>query len=163
HGAHSTWQYRDDDFCSPTTCPRCGATVFFVRHNGGSVWFDDLGPPWPKHACFDDDFHGTRLRTALTEATKSNSGPLFGVVVETVVSEPGKSGRIVVRCSDGTTVSAKFDTRLDLPTLVGELVVLRVLENGEIRLQRAVLGRSQPVSSRADRCDAISPARPLPE
>jgi hypothetical protein len=23
-----------------------------VRHNGGSVWFDELGWPWPVHACF---------------------------------------------------------------------------------------------------------------
>jgi hypothetical protein len=28
--------------------------VYFVRHNGGAVWFDQLGDPWWKHACFDD-------------------------------------------------------------------------------------------------------------
>ena len=38
--------------CRPAECPRCGASVFFVRHNGGSVWLDDLGPPWPIHSCF---------------------------------------------------------------------------------------------------------------
>jgi hypothetical protein len=27
--------------------------VYWVRHNGGSVWIDELGPPWPKHPCFD--------------------------------------------------------------------------------------------------------------
>src|SRR5690606_4719403 len=28
--------------------------VYFVRHNGGSVWLDPpLGPPWFKHACFE--------------------------------------------------------------------------------------------------------------
>ena len=42
------------DFCRPTKCPSCGEAVFFVRHNGGSVWFDGLGSPWPIHGCFQD-------------------------------------------------------------------------------------------------------------
>jgi hypothetical protein len=43
----------EEDICHPTTCPECGGSVFFVRHNGGCVWLDDLGQPWPKHGCFD--------------------------------------------------------------------------------------------------------------
>ncbi len=38
--------------CYLTKCPECGEEVYFVRHNGGTVWFDDLGQPWPKHPCF---------------------------------------------------------------------------------------------------------------
>jgi hypothetical protein len=35
-------------------CPICGATVFFYQSpHGGRVFFDDLGPPWPKHPCTD--------------------------------------------------------------------------------------------------------------
>jgi hypothetical protein len=41
--------------CFGTRCPKCGDSVFFVRHNGGSVWLDaPLGPPWHKHPCFDE-------------------------------------------------------------------------------------------------------------
>ena len=40
------------DACHQTSCPVCGATVYFVRHNGGMVWFDELGQPWDKHGCF---------------------------------------------------------------------------------------------------------------
>ena len=40
------------DECHQTACPICGASIFFVRHNGGTVWFDDLGQPWDKHGCF---------------------------------------------------------------------------------------------------------------
>ena len=33
-------------------CPLCGAPVYFYRSpTGGGVFFDDLGPPWPKHPC----------------------------------------------------------------------------------------------------------------
>lgn len=35
-------------------CPVCGMSVFFYRNSYGSrVFFDDLGPPWPKHPCTD--------------------------------------------------------------------------------------------------------------
>lgn len=35
-------------------CPICKEKVFFFRSaDGGSVYFDELGPPWPKHPCTD--------------------------------------------------------------------------------------------------------------
>jgi hypothetical protein len=35
-------------------CPVCGCKVFYYRsENGGSVFFNELGPPWPKHPCTD--------------------------------------------------------------------------------------------------------------
>mgnify|MGYP000899164306 FL=1 len=43
-----------EDVCGSAACPLCGASVFFVRHNGGSVWLDDLGWLWPRHSCFAD-------------------------------------------------------------------------------------------------------------
>lgn len=42
-----------DDVCGSSTCPKCGTGVFFIRHNGGCVWLDRLGWPWPKHGCFE--------------------------------------------------------------------------------------------------------------
>ncbi len=48
------WQ-RSDSYTVPNaSCPRCLARVFFYRSPfGGSVYFDELGPPWPKHPCMD--------------------------------------------------------------------------------------------------------------
>jgi hypothetical protein len=35
-------------------CPVCNEPVFFYANAAGSrVFFDDLGPPWPKHPCTD--------------------------------------------------------------------------------------------------------------
>jgi hypothetical protein len=91
--------YVSDDFTRPTTCPKCGAHVFFVRHNGGSVWFDELGWPWPKHGCFDygdDDFERfSRLRKRELENGR------FGVVVATVNSVESGKQCWGVRWSDG--------------------------------------------------------------
>lgn len=42
-------------------CPVCGATVFFYQNNLGSrVFFDELGPPWPKHPCTDNSTYSGR-------------------------------------------------------------------------------------------------------
>ncbi len=57
-GAPPGNSYRDfkispDSCCYSTKCPECREEVFFIRHNGGSVWIDHpLGPPWYKHSCF---------------------------------------------------------------------------------------------------------------
>jgi hypothetical protein len=59
-----------EDCCRQTSCPKCGALVYFVRHNGGSVWFDHLGLPWPKHPCLDD---GGFSFDPLTKETESRS------------------------------------------------------------------------------------------
>lgn len=33
-------------------CRECNASVYFYRSpSGGGVFFDELGPPWPKHSC----------------------------------------------------------------------------------------------------------------
>lgn len=35
-------------------CPVCGVKVFFFQsEDGGRVFFDDVGWPWPKHPCTD--------------------------------------------------------------------------------------------------------------
>lgn len=42
-----------DSYTIPNArCPVCGAPVFFYQSPyGGRVFFDELGPPWPKHPC----------------------------------------------------------------------------------------------------------------
>jgi hypothetical protein len=36
-------------------CPVCGAvTYFYANEYGSRVYFDSLGPPWPKHPCTDN-------------------------------------------------------------------------------------------------------------
>lgn len=53
-------------FVNPNAhCPVCGASVFYYQNQFGSrVYFDELGPPWPKHPCTDGDdaLHGRSNR-----------------------------------------------------------------------------------------------------
>jgi hypothetical protein len=43
-------------FVNPNAdCPVCGQPVFYYQNeNGSRVFFDELGPPWPKHPCTDN-------------------------------------------------------------------------------------------------------------
>ena len=52
------------ELCSPNAnCPVCGTRVFFYTSPyGGKVFFDELGPPWPKHPCTSHDYVPTGSR-----------------------------------------------------------------------------------------------------
>lgn len=53
---HAANYKRTTCFVEPNArCPVCGEPVFFYSNmNGSKVFFDDLGPPWPKHPCTDN-------------------------------------------------------------------------------------------------------------
>lgn len=57
-----------ENFTIPNAaCPICGASVFFYQSpTGGRVFFDELGPPWPKHPCTDQGFATPRRIMAAT-------------------------------------------------------------------------------------------------
>lgn len=72
-------------------CPVCGALVFFYQNSAGSrVFFDDIGPPWPKHPCTDlPDFRGsvshpaaaTAAPRSTATASQNDHDDLFSILV----------------------------------------------------------------------------------
>ena len=77
-------------------CPVCGASVYFYQSPyGGRVFFDELGPPWPKHPCTDNPivrhhFSSADGRTRiLTTVTKSETS-----LCETAPSEARSPGAL---------------------------------------------------------------------
>ncbi len=115
------WQYRDDDPSHPTTCPHCGALVYFVRHNGGCAWFDELGIPWPKHACFYED----AVTVGTSKAIEAHPPAVVGYVIEVEGTDGAPTGVIKVRCLDSSVISGSYQTsHLVLSTLPGRLVII---------------------------------------
>lgn len=54
-------------------CPSCSEPVFFYKNEHGSaVFFDELGPPWPKHPCTDSSKHVPFVES-LPKASKAES------------------------------------------------------------------------------------------
>lgn len=65
-------------------CPICGDSVFFYQApEGGRVFFDSLGPPWPKHPCTD------------------NGRPVQRKLVETQVKQATYTSAEVFQIKDG--------------------------------------------------------------
>ncbi|WP_277587783.1 hypothetical protein [Pseudomonas chlororaphis] len=64
-----------DSYVNPNaSCPVCGAAVFFYQSpSGGRVFFDELGPPWPKHPCTDNTSRPGRLASAPSVSTEAAS------------------------------------------------------------------------------------------
>lgn len=69
-------------FVNPNaTCPVCGERVFYYQNETSSrVFFDELGPPWPKHPCTD-----TRLISGPVAGTQS--GQTFGIRNQPAIAE----------------------------------------------------------------------------
>lgn len=80
--AYADWakrKYRSDSegYTTPNAqCPVCKASVYFYQSpEGGRVFFDDLGPPWPKHPCTDNRTQiatepGSKQSITSSEATR---------------------------------------------------------------------------------------------
>lgn len=62
-----------ESFINPNArCPVCGEPVFFYQSPfGGRVFFDELGPPWPKHPCTDNTSIPKQLGNGLAIKTQN--------------------------------------------------------------------------------------------
>jgi hypothetical protein len=136
--------YDFEDICYTTDCPECGAEVYFIRHNGGSVWVDPpLGWPWPKHPCMDKrkstkpgwlkEFEQKVNSTSedLMVGIVTRSKPIRGVTIEereiALAIDFGEKRRIIIS-TEGTTTS---------DFLRGEIVVV------DFSLNRILFSNSQ--------------------
>lgn len=92
----------------PTTCPHCGQRVFFFTCDHGSrVFFDELGPPWPKHRCFEGDIetygrefmeHAMAVRMKLPGGIPVGRPDSGTQSVKTSSSRPSPSPQPIIRC-----------------------------------------------------------------
>jgi hypothetical protein len=67
-------------------CPVCGKRVYYYRSpEGGRVFFDDLGWPWPKHKCTDTRaaqngvIHETKIRNRGTAFIRREDGEILQI------------------------------------------------------------------------------------
>lgn len=68
------WSQATSHTVPNASCPVCSIKVFFYRSpDGGAVFFDDLGPPWPEHPCTSNGAH-RRVENILQERNKRKKG-----------------------------------------------------------------------------------------
>ncbi|MDX3808485.1 MAG: hypothetical protein QHC89_19110, partial [Bosea sp. (in: a-proteobacteria)] len=82
-------------------CPVCDQPVFFYANAAGSrVFFDDLGPPWPKHPCTDRrgamERRPIERRSAGLMQELVKAANTIGMLTRPAGQRPGSSYRPVV-------------------------------------------------------------------
>lgn len=110
-----------ESFCTRTNCPQCGSLVFFLRHNGGSVWVDKLGIPWPKHACFDNSPEPKWIKQIREKSTPLNS-PITGVVFSASITNKGI--QLIVNGQKSTWYEVIIKSQNTSDFFIGKLLVI---------------------------------------
>lgn len=93
-------------------CPVCGMSVFFYRNSYGSrVFFDDLGPPWPKHPCTDTStWRENRSATITAPATKpKHRADWLGRWIPFLIVGSSPRHLDLLGIGDGQTISLRLD------------------------------------------------------
>jgi len=118
-------QWHERDFTRPSKCPECGEDVFFIRHNGGSVWVDPpLGPPWDKHACFDKPNEPTRIFSTWSAKSAGLTNPKLGII-KRIQSDPRYAEPVIeIELTDSSRVSLILRWTPNDSSMVGGLVFI---------------------------------------
>lgn len=69
----------------PTVCRYCGRAVFYFSCDCGcKVFFDELGPPWPRHLCLPylEATYGQAMATRLLEMHRLRAGEEISIEPE---------------------------------------------------------------------------------
>lgn len=91
----------EESSCYLTKCPDCGAEVFFIRHNGGSVWIDPpLGWPWDKHHCMDNKSSPSQSQHTPSGSIPQDRNVVVGVVRAVYVSSSGSCTLLQLQTGD---------------------------------------------------------------
>lgn len=123
-----------DSTCFCTNCPECGEDVFFIRHNGGSVWIDPpLGPPWYKHGCFEQPSSTPTVRPNLVSSYKISDEFLLedrelivGIVKTTYVDYLKTHTDITLEAGSSENLNLKVKNNAGF--LLGRLCIYNELE-----------------------------------
>jgi len=116
------WPVRD--FTRPTHCPECGDNVFFIRHNGGSVWVDELGWPWPKHRCFDKPNESTRTFALWTARSSGLTHPKLAIIARLIEDYRHAEPILEIHYTDSTRATLVLRYTPATSSLLGALVVV---------------------------------------
>lgn len=116
------WNRRD--FAHASQCPKCAKPVFFIRHNGGSVWLDELGWPWPKHGCFDQPHEAAYVFKAWTAKSSGLTNPRMAMITRIRDDLDFGDPIIEIRFPDSSRASLILRRTHDTSSLLGALVAV---------------------------------------
>jgi hypothetical protein len=115
---------RLESYTTPNArCPHCSVPVFFYRSpEGGSVYFESLGPPWPKHPCMDgqNEIRNRAIGTSSTSVSTWEKEGWHPMNLEAIGSHKSSDLIIVLTLSNQKqlyTQNREINISLDAPIL----------------------------------------------
>ena len=107
-------------------CPVCDAAVFYYESpNGGRVFFDALGPPWPKHPCTDNGVAEKSIKTFNKAWHVNDWLPLIEASIEQAI------GQTDVYSLNGMRDGRKFRFYFkSLEIVMAEIIRVKPLDKG---------------------------------
>jgi hypothetical protein len=119
------------DLCRHTPCPRCESMVYFIRHNDGSLWVDELGWPWPKHACFADASGDRSSLQILVDKSRQLNASEGGIVTR-VAFVAGLAECLLVIVKPGSPPETWLAHGVDDPRMLVGALVLMLVDRGKV-------------------------------
>lgn len=108
------WQHESSHTNPNARCPVCTEKVFFYRSpDGGAVYFDSLGPPWPKHPCTDQE----DARSSMDAPAEKKEG-WWPFLMETCWPLPTKEGAMMYDTQDRLLLTKSKSNRFRRDTPV---------------------------------------------
>jgi len=132
-------EWRERDFTRPSHCPICGDDVFFIRHNGGSVWVDELGWPWPKHGCFDQPHEPTQTFSLWTAKSSGLTNPKLAIITRIKEDVRFAEPILEIRFTDSSRASLILRYTPSTSSLLGALVAISKEDSLLLHQQHAEL------------------------
>jgi len=128
----------------PSSCKYCKASIYFFRCDHDSkVFFDDLGPPWPLHACYYGGSGG-----GTTNGGPQNDGPSYWRAIPGVsIIRDGRrrTGLLPGLESGGESMDPGFVRRAhDARNLNREIMRIEPLSSTTVDVVGVVQERAQP-------------------
>ena len=131
-------------------CPVCGVSVFYYQNAHGSrVFFDELGPPWPKHPCTDKPtnqvwVHRVAISVPPVAKPKHRADWLLeGWAPYGVVRDPRKRGdRTILR---SYTTGDYVEVRIEPSRLAGIPVVYARMEGARLVVSTIAAASLAPI------------------
>lgn len=113
-------------------CPECCQGVYFIKtENGGRVYFDELGPPWPKHVCTTKAENITPPPDRESRWDKQGWKPLLNFTTTITSFDSGEGFLIRVRGEDEDEKNRYFVCRIKEDV---EFDIFRFITNGKVKI-----------------------------
>ena len=123
-------------------CPVCDAPVFYYQNEFGSrVFFDELGPPWPKHPCTDQGTTPSSTGSGPTLRDSTERALISELLTMSNLDQSNLDPRSNFKRRYGTNPWRPYQVKGRYPIQSRTLAVLEAADRDEVSLKFVAVRR----------------------